>query len=158
MKFRNDTHNWLTLLLTLFLSWRINDKKIQNQIQRKIIQGEHPAGACCFISNRKTTATTQTKLGCQLSAGISISDSIADPWVKVSIFSGMPSPKQQTVLLDDHKEFVVFLVFRRSLSPLLCVFNLILILSGICNIKNGFRYKCSKKCVCRIMFCAEEHS
>ena len=139
-------------------TWRINDKKRQNQIQHERIQGEHPAGDRCLSSNGKTTATTHTNPGRQFSAGLCIPDSMADPWVKVRRLSGMPSPKQQTVLLDEHKEFFVFLVFRCSLSPLLCIFDLILILWGICSIKNGLRYKCSKNCVCRIMFCAEENS
>ena len=68
-----------------------------------------------------------------------VPDSMADPWIKVSRLSGMPSPKQQTFLLRGRKGFFVFLVFRRSSSPLLCVFNWILFLWGICNIKNGFR-------------------
>ena len=153
MKFRNNTQNLLTLLLTLFLSWRINDKKCQNQNQHERIQGEHTASARCLSSNWQTTVTTQTKPGRQLSAGLFIQDSMADPWFKVSRLIGMPSTKQQKVLLGEHKGFFVFLVFRRSSYPLLSVFNLILILWGICNIKNGFRYKCSKKCVCRIMFC-----
>ena len=79
-------------------------------------------------------------------------DSMADTGNKVIRLSWMPSPKQQTFLLDEQKWlFSFFLVFRRSLSPLLCVFDLILILWGICKVKNGFIYKCSEKCVCRIM-------
>ena len=78
--------------------------------------------------------------------------SMAETWIKVNRLSWMPSPKQQTVLLDEHKGLFIFLVFRRSLSPLLCIFDLILTLWGICKVKNGFRYKCSEKCVCRIMF------
>ena len=81
-----------------------------------------------------------------------VPDSMADPWIKVSRLSWMPSTKQQTVLLDEHKGSFIFLVFQHSSSPLLYVFNLILILWGICNIKKGFRYKCSEKCVCRIIF------
>ena len=81
-----------------------------------------------------------------------VPDTMADTWIKVSILSWMPSPKQQTVVLDERKGFFVFLVFQRSLSPLLCIFDLILILWGICKVKNGFRYKSSEKCVCRIHF------
>ena len=80
-------------------------------------------------------------------------DSMAATGNKVSILSWMPSPKQQTILLDEQKGlFLFFLVFWRSLSPLLCIFDLNLILWGIFKDKNGFRYKCSEKCVCRIMF------
>ena len=79
-------------------------------------------------------------------------DSMAYTWIKVNRLSWMPSPKQQTVLLDEHKGLFVFLIFQRSSSPLLCIFDLILILWGICKVKNGFRYKCSEKCVGRIMF------
>ena len=80
-------------------------------------------------------------------------DSMADTWIKVNRLSWMPSPKQQTFLLDEQKGLFSFLlVFRRSLSTLLCIFDLNLILWGICKDKNGFRYKCSEKCVCRIMF------
>ena len=141
-------------LLSLFLSWRNNNEKRQNQIQHKRIQGEHPAGAHCFRSNGQTIATTHTKPGSQLSARLCIPDSMADPWVKVIRLSGMPSPKQQTVLLGERKGFFVFLVFRRSLSPLLCIFNWIMFLWGNFNTtKNGFRYRCSEKCVCRISFC-----
>ena len=81
-----------------------------------------------------------------------VPDSMADTWIKVSRLSWMPSPKQQMVLLDERKGLFVFLLFQRSLSPLLCIFDLILILWGICKVKNGFRYKCSEKCICRIMF------
>ena len=35
MKFRNDTQNWLTLLLNLFLSWRINDSNAIIRISKK---------------------------------------------------------------------------------------------------------------------------
>ena len=35
MKFRNDTQNWLTLLLTLLLSWRINDSNARIRISTK---------------------------------------------------------------------------------------------------------------------------
>ena len=68
-------------------------------------------------------------------------DSMADTWIKVSRLSLIPSPKQQTVLLDEQKGLFVFvfLVFRRSSSPLLCIFDLNLILWGICKGGNGFR-------------------
>ena len=59
-----------SLVYALVLSWRINDKKHQNWIQHERIQGEHPAGAHCLISNGKTTATAQTKPVRQLSAGL----------------------------------------------------------------------------------------
>ena len=119
MKFCNDKQNWLTLLLTLFLSWRINDEKRQNQIQHKRIQGEHPAGSRWFSSNGQTNATTQTKPGLQLSARLCIPDSMDNPWVKVSRLSGTPLPKQQTVLLDERKWFFVFIVNKRFPCPLL---------------------------------------
>ena len=45
---------------------------------------------------------------------------MADPWVKVSSLSGLPTPKQQTVPLGKRKGSYVFFVFQRSLSPLLC--------------------------------------
>ena len=38
------------------------------------------------------------------------------------------------------------------LSSLWCIFDLNMILRGIRKDKNGFRYKCSENCVCRIMF------
>ena len=60
-------------------------------------------------------------------------DNMADSWGKVSRLSGLPSPKQQTVLLDERKVSYVFFVNQRSLSPLLCFFNWILFLWGICN-------------------------
>ena len=119
MKFRNDTQNWLTLLLTLFLSWRINDEKCQNQIQHERIQGEHPVGALWFSSNGQTTADTQNKPGRQLSAGLCIPDSMADPWVKVNRLNGRTSPKQQTVLLGERKVSYVFFVNKRLPCPLL---------------------------------------
>ena len=72
--------------------------KRQNQNQHERSQGEHPAGAHCFISNGKTTATTQTKPGRQLSDGLFVPDSMADTWVKFSRLSGLPLPKQQTFL------------------------------------------------------------
>ena len=48
-----------------------------------------------------------------------VPDSMADPWIKVSRLSGMPSPKQQTVLLDERKGFFVFFVNKRFPCPLL---------------------------------------
>ena len=82
-----------------------------------------------------------------------VPDSMANTWNKVSRLSRMPFQKQQTILLGEQKGlFSLFLVFRRSLSPLLCILDLNLLLWGICKEKNGFRYKCSEKCVCRIMF------
>ena len=149
---KTKRHTKLTYPVTDFITF-LKDQwlKLQNQNQNERSQGEHPAGARWFNSNGQTTATTQTKPGCQLSAGLRIRDSMADPWVKVSRLSGLTSTKQQTVLLGEQIGFYVFFVFQRSLSPLLCVFNWILFLWGICNTtKNGFRYRCSKKCVCRI--------
>ena len=114
-------HTKLTDPVTDFIPF-LKDRwlKLQNQNQHKRSQGEHPAGARWFSSNRQTTATTQTKPGRQLSAGLCIPDSMADPWVKVSRLSGLPSPKQQTVLLGECKGSNVFFVKNRSLSPLLC--------------------------------------
>ena len=89
----------------------------QNQNQHEKIQGEHPEGAHCFSSNGQTTATKQTKPGRQLSAGLCIPDSMADPWVKVSILSSLPSPKQQTVLLGKRKGSYVFFVNKRFPCP-----------------------------------------
>ena len=109
--------------------------KCQDHNQNKISQGEHPAGACYFSSNRQTTATTHTKTGRQLSAGLCVPDSMANPWVEISRLSGLPSPKQQTVLLGERKGSYVFFVNQRYLSPLLCVFNWILFLWGVCNLK-----------------------
>ena len=53
--------------------------KHQNHNQHERSQGERPAGAHCFSSNGKTTATTQTKPGRQLSDGLCVPDSMADP-------------------------------------------------------------------------------
>ena len=152
---KTKRHTKLTYPVTDFIPFlKYQLLKRQNQNQHKRSQSKHPAGARCFISNGQTTATTQTKPGRQLSAGMCVPYSMDDTWVKVSRLSGLPSPKQQTVLLGERKGFFVFFVFQRSLSPLLCVFNWILFLWGICNTtKNGFRYRCSKKCVCRISFC-----
>ena len=38
MKFQNDTQNWLTLLLTLFLSWRINNSNTRIRIRTKEVK------------------------------------------------------------------------------------------------------------------------
>ena len=103
------------LILFLKYQWL----KRQNQNQHKIIQGEHPASARCFSSNEQTTATTHTKPGRQFSVGLCIPDIIADPWVKVSRLSGLPSPKQQTVILGKRKGFFVFFVNKRFPCPLL---------------------------------------
>ena len=66
----------VTDLIPFFKNQRL---KRQNHNQHERSQGEHPAGTCCFILNRQTTATTQTKPGRQLSAGLCIPDSMADP-------------------------------------------------------------------------------
>ena len=114
-------HTKLTYPVTDFIpflkDWWL---KRQNQNQHERIQGEHPAVARWFSSNGQTTATTQTKPGRQLSTGLCIRDSMADPWVKVSRLSGLPSPKQQTVLLGERKGSYVLFVNQRYLSPLLC--------------------------------------
>ena len=152
---KTKRHTKLTYPVTDLIPFLKNQwLKRQNQNQHERSQGEHQAGACWFSSNGQTTATTQTNPGRQLAAGICIPDSMADPWVKVSRLSGLPSLKQQTFLLGERKWFYVFFAFQSSSSPLLCVFNWILFLWGIFNTtKNGFRYRCSKKCVCRISFC-----
>ena len=60
-------------------------------------------------------------------------DSVADTGNKVNILSWIPYPKQQTILLDEQKGLIsFFLVFRRSSSPFVCIFDLNLILWGIC--------------------------
>ena len=56
-----------------------NSSTPESESARKKIQGEHPVGAHWFSTNGKTTATTQTKPGCQMSAGLCIPDSMADP-------------------------------------------------------------------------------
>ena len=65
-------------------------------------------------------------------------DSMADTGNKVSRLSWMPSPKQQAVILDEQKGlFSFFLVFRHFSSPLLCIFDLNMILWGICKGKTA---------------------
>ena len=151
---KTKQHTKLTYPFTDFIPF-LKDRwlKHQNQNQHERSQGEHPAGTRWFISNGKTTATTQTKPGCQLSAGLCIPHSMAYPWVKVSRLSGLPSPEQQTVLLVERKGSYFFFVFQRSLSPLLCFLTGFCFYEGFVIQKNRFRYKCSKKCVCRISFC-----
>ena len=118
---KTKQHTKLTYPVTDFIPF-LKDQwlKRHNQNPHERSQGEHTAGARCFSSNGKITATTQTKPGRQLSAGLFIPDSMADTWVKVSRLSGLPFPEQQTVLLVERKGSYVFFVFRRSLSPLLC--------------------------------------
>ena len=124
---KTKRHTKLTYPVTDFILFLKNQRlKRHNQNQNDRIQGEHPAGARWFSSNGITTATTHTKPGCQLSSRLCIPDSMADPWFKVSRLSGLPSPKQQTVLLGERKGSYVFFVNHSSLSPLLCVFNCIL--------------------------------
>ena len=91
----------------------------QNKNQHDRSQGEHPAGARCFSSNWKTTETTQTNLSRQLSAGLCVPDSMADPRVKVRRLSSLSSPKHQTVLLGKRKGSYVFFVNKRLPCPLL---------------------------------------
>ena len=55
-------------------------------------------------------------------------DSMADTGNKVSRLSWMPSPKQQTVLLDEHKGLFAFFVNKRFPCPLL---------ASLCNWKEG---------------------
>ena len=66
--------------VTVFILFLKNQRlKRQNQNQHKSIQVENPADARWFSSNGQTTATTQTKPGRQLSAGLCIPESMADP-------------------------------------------------------------------------------
>ena len=134
-------------------TWRINNDFRQNPHPHARIQGEHPAGGCCFRAIGQTSAPTQTLPGRQLSAGLCVLDSMADTWVKVSRLSGLPSPKQQTVLLGKHKGSYVFFVNQHSLYPLLCFLTWFCYYEGFEIQKNCFRYKCSKNCVCRTSFC-----
>ena len=77
---KTKRHTKLTFPVTDLIPFLKNQRlKRQNQNQHEIIQGEHPAGAHWFSSNGQTTATTQTKPGRQLSAGLCIQDSMADP-------------------------------------------------------------------------------
>ena len=77
---KTKRHTKFTYPVTDFIPF-LKDQllKRQNQNQHKISQGEHPAGARCFSSNGQTTATTKTNPGRQLSAGICVPDSMADP-------------------------------------------------------------------------------
>ena len=124
---KTKQHTKLTYPVTDFIPF-LKDQWLKHQIQNKHKRslGKHPAGARCFSSNGQNTATTQTKPGRQLSARLCVPDSMADPWVKVSRLSGLPSPKHQTVLLGERKGSYVFFVNQRSLSPLLCF------LTGFC--------------------------
>ena len=118
---KTKRHTNLTYPVTDFIPFlKVQWIKRQNHNQHERSLGKYPAGARCFSSNGQTTVTTQTKPGRQLSAGLCVPDSMADPWVKVSRLSGLPSPKQQTVLLGERKGSYVFFVNQRSLSPLLC--------------------------------------
>ena len=101
---KTKRHTKLTYPVTDFIPL-LKDQwlKCQNQNQHERSQGKHTAGARCFSSNGKPTVTTQTKPGRQFSAGLCVPDSMADPWVKVSRLSGLPSPKQQTVLWANAK-------------------------------------------------------
>ena len=101
---KTKRHTKLTYTVTDFITFMKNQwLKRQNQNQHERNQGEHTGGARCFSSNRKITATTQTKPGRQLSARLCVPDSMADPWVKVSRLIGLPLPKQQTLLLGERK-------------------------------------------------------
>ena len=122
-------HTKLTYPVTDLIPFLKNQLlKRQNQNKHERIYCEHPSGARWFSSNEQTNATTQTKLGRQLSAGLCILDSMTDPQVKVSRLSGLRSPKQQMVLLGKCKGFFVIFIIQRYLSPLLCVFDWILFL------------------------------
>ena len=134
MKFRNDTRNWLTLLLTLFLYWRINDSNTRIR-----------------ISTKEVKANTQQVLA--------VSDLTCKPvrlhrssWVA----SCLPNFVYQTVcLIPDSRlaGWVVYPIQNRkrpfwAMQRLLCLlrqpmffvsssvfFNWILFLWGICNTK-----------------------
>ena len=77
---KTKQHTKLTYPVTESIPFLKNQRfKRQNQNQHERIQGEHPSGARWFSSNGQTTATTQTNPGRQLSAGLCIPDSMADP-------------------------------------------------------------------------------
>ena len=153
MKFRNDTQNWLTLLLTLFLYWRIND-----------------SNARIRISTKEFKVNTQ-----QVLAGSALTGKPLRLHRPSRVASCLPDFVYRTVWLIPESRLADWVVypFRNSkwsfwvnakgslsssysnvLHLLFCVFS-----TGFCFYegfviqKNVFRYKCSKRCVCRILFC-----
>ena len=65
---KTKRHTNLTYPVTDLIPFLKNQRlKHQNQNQHERSQGEHPAGDRCFSYNGKTTTTTQTKPGRQLS-------------------------------------------------------------------------------------------
>ena len=152
MKFRNDTRNWLTLLLTLFLSWSINDSNSRIR-----------------ISTKEVKANTQQVLA--------VSDLTGKPLrlhIPSLVASCLPDFVYRTVWLIPESRLAGWVVYPRrnrkrsfwanakaptassstfrSLSPLLCFLTGFCFYEGFVIQKNGFRYRCSKKRVCRITF------
>ena len=133
-------------------TWRINDEKRQNRIQDERIRGEHPAGRSMFWIKRANN------YDCTDQAGLPV-------WLRTEYRTVRPTPgtrladwveyprqnnkrsfwmnrRTQTVLPRLPTFFVSSFVYFRLDSDFMRN------LSG----KNGFRYKCSEKCVCRIIF------
>ena len=148
-------YQWLVLeaRLTLFLSWRIDDSNARIRISTiEVKANTQQVLAVSALTGKPLRLHRPSRVTSCLSDWVP--DSMVDPWIKFSRLSSLPSPKQQTVLLGEREVSYGFFVNISFFVSSSVLFNWILFLWGICNTtRNGFRYRCSKKCVCRILFC-----
>ena len=105
-------------LLTLFLSWRINNSNARIRISTKEVKvNTQQVLAVSDLTGKPLRLHRPSRFAsCLLDW---VPDSMADPWIKVSRLSGLPSPKQQTVLLVEREFSYGFFVKKRLPCPLL---------------------------------------
>ena len=152
MKFRNDTQNWLTLLLTLFLSWRINNEKPRIRFITKefkvntqqVLAGSALTGKPLRLHRPSRVASCLTDFVYR--TVWLIPESRLSDWVvypcrnsKRSFWANAKAPTSSSS--------------TNVLCLLFCGFNWTFFMRDLQYNKNGFRYRCSKKRVCRISFC-----
>ena len=142
------------MLLTLFLSWRIDDSNSRIIISTKEVK---------VNTQQVLSISAQTGKPLQLHRPNQVASFLPD-FVHRSVWL-FPDTRLAgwVVYHNQHRKRSFWANAKAptssSSSNVLCLLFCVFLtgscfLWGICNTtKNGFRYRCSKECVCRISFC-----